>query len=47
MRLTSGVRVRPLPVRVRLALAVEAQSVRVNTSRRYDAVPRLELAALF
>jgi hypothetical protein len=46
-RLASGVQVRSLPLGVRLALAVELQSVRVDSIRRYDVVPRLELAATF
>jgi hypothetical protein len=46
-RLGSGVQVRSLPLGLRLALAVELQSVRVDSIRRYDVVPRLELAATF
>jgi hypothetical protein len=32
---------------VRLALSLDLQSVRVDASRRYDAIPSVELGATF
>jgi hypothetical protein len=46
-RASAGVQVRSLPVGVRLALSLDLQSVRVDASRRYDAIPSVELGATF
>ena len=47
IRGATGLQIRSLPVGLRLDLAVELQSVRVDSSRKYNAIPSLELAAAF
>ena len=46
-RASTGLQVRSLPVGVRISLNLEMQSVQVDTTRRYDFIPGLEIAATF
>jgi len=46
-RAATGLQIRSLPVGVRFELALELQSVRVDSSRTYNAIPSLEIAAVF
>jgi hypothetical protein len=47
LRGAAGIQIRSLPVGLRFGLAAELQSVKVDSTRRQDVVPSLEIAAAF